>query len=138
MRVSGWKKGSSLVVSMILGCAIVITSWPPVLAVFLRPVVCCGGMGCTGRFVCFDGLFGLTFFLPALLVGVGGLRGGLLGSGRGCVLHVSVDVLGLLVRKILGWVRLSSVQGPWVLTGQLRGDSLDDGSVGVGGCSASH
>ena len=76
LRVSGWQIRSSLVVSTILGCAIAVTFWPPVLAVFLRPVGFCGGMVCNGRFVCFDGLSGMTFFLPALWVGVDGFERG--------------------------------------------------------------
>ena len=78
-----------------------------ILATCVSSVLEAGGMlwrdGLHWRFVCFDGLSEMTFFLPASWIGVGGLRGGLLGSGRGCVLHVSVDVLGLLVREILCW-----------------------------------
>ena len=44
------------------------------------------------------------------VVGVDGLKGGLFIVGRGCVLQVSVDVLGLLVREFLCWGRLSSVR----------------------------
>ena len=52
--------------------------------------------------------------------------------GVGCVLQVSVDFLGLLVREILGWLMISLARGPRVLTGQLRGDLLEhDGVLGV-------
>ena len=64
------------------------------------------------------------------------LRGGLLSGGRGCVSHMFVDVMGLLVREILCWERLSSVRGPRVLTGQLQGNLLEhDGALGVLGLS---
>ena len=65
-----------MVASMFLGFVIAAASWPPVLAVVLRPVDYWVGMGVTGRFVCFNRLSGIMFLLPASWVGVDGLRGG--------------------------------------------------------------